>query len=60
MIILAVGLSALVVFACLFLFVLSRLRRVIKSQAEAIEKIVGAVQARQDHDRPGESPPRPM
>ncbi|HET9255660.1 MAG TPA: DUF948 domain-containing protein [Pseudonocardiaceae bacterium] len=59
MIILAVGFFVLIVFACIFLFVLSRLRRVIRSQAEAIETITGAVRASQGHDKPGESPQVP-
>ena len=55
-IILVVGFVVVVVFAGVFLVVLSRFRRVIKSQADALEKIVGSVQASQGHDKPGESP----
>jgi hypothetical protein len=38
----------------LLLIVLARLRRVIKSQLEALEQVARAVSASQDHDKPSE------
>ncbi len=54
LIILVVGVSALILFALVFLYVLARLRRVIKSQVDAIEKMAAAVQTSQDQNTPGE------
>lgn len=54
LIILVVGVAILVLFAATFLFVLARLRRVIKSQVDAIEKMTSAVQTGQDQNTPGE------
>lgn len=45
-VVLAVGASVLVVLGCLILIVLFRLRRVVRSQFEALDKMVSTLRAR--------------
>lgn len=53
-IVLAVGASAVIVFCCVILAVMVRLQRVVKSQLEAIEKILSAQRAGGGRDTPRE------
>ncbi len=51
-IVLAVGVSAIAVLACVALIVIARLHRSIKSQFETLENLVATVRASQTLDEP--------
>jgi hypothetical protein len=53
-IVLAVGVSVIVVFACVVLVVLARLRRVVKSQFETLDSLVSALRTGEGRDKPGD------
>lgn len=53
-IVLAVGVCVIIVFACVVLVVLARLRRVVKSQFETLDSLLSALRAGQGRDKPGE------
>ncbi|MDQ3762001.1 MAG: hypothetical protein M3460_09985 [Actinomycetota bacterium] len=55
---LAVGVSMIVIFGCLILVVVARLRRVVKLQFETIDSLLSALRARQERDKLDE-PDRP-
>lgn len=49
-----VGVSIIFLLGCLMLIVIARLRRVMTSQFETIDKLLSAVRADQAHDKPTE------
>lgn len=51
-IVLAIGVSAIAVLACVALIVIARLRRSIKTQFETLENLIATVRAGQAHDEP--------
>lgn len=51
---LAVGVSAFVVFCLLILFVVVRLRRVVRSQLTTLDNLVSTLQAARQRDTPDE------
>lgn len=53
-IVLIVGVALIAILGCLVMFVMARLRRVIRLQFETIEKLLGAAPTGQSHDKPTE------
>jgi hypothetical protein len=53
-IVLVASVSLIVLLGCLAMFVLARLRRMIRLQSETIEKLLSAVPAEQGQDKPAE------
>lgn len=51
---LAVGASAFVIFCCLVLVMIVRLRRVMKTQLEAVDSLLSALRAGRGRDTPHE------
>jgi hypothetical protein len=53
-IVLVVGVSAIIILGGLGLLVIARLRRMIKSQFQALDDALGTMRASQGRDEPGE------
>lgn len=53
-VVLIVGVALIAILGGLVMFVMARLRRVIRLQFEAIEKLLGAAPTGQSHDKPAE------
>lgn len=53
-IVLAVGVSAIIILGGLGLLVIARLRRTIKTQFKALDDVLGTMRASQGRDEPGE------
>jgi hypothetical protein len=51
-VVLIVGVSLIMLLGGLTIFVMARMRRIIKSQFDTIEKLISVVRANQGHDKP--------
>lgn len=50
---LAVGVSMIIIFGCLILVVVVRLRRLVKSQLNTLDSLLSTLRSGQDHNDPG-------
>jgi hypothetical protein len=53
-IVLAISVSTIIILGCLVVFVIVRLRRVVKSQFETLESLLSSMRSGQGGDEPGE------
>ena len=53
-IVLAAGVSTVIILVCLALIVIVRLRRTVKSQSEALDSLLSGLRADQSGKKPGE------
>jgi Flp pilus assembly protein TadB len=55
-ILIAVAAFLLIVFCCVSLVAINRLRRVMEAQFETLDNLLGSLRAGREHDKPGEPP----